>query len=178
MHNMSVKYAGGILGGDAAFTKLDAATNFYFALPYSTSIHYKLAGGWAFANGESKKLPVFEKYYLGGINTIRGFKSGTISPLDPVTNEKIGGGKMWYTNLEWIFPLVEEAGLKGVVFLDAGNVYDTDDNWDFSDFKKTAGFGFRWLSPMGPLRLEWGYNLDKKENEIQNNWDFSIGGSF
>lgn len=176
-HNFSIKYAGGILGGDAAFTKFDAATNYYFPLPWETSFHYKLAGGWAVAN-ETHKLPVYEKYYLGGINTIRGFKSGNISPIDPATLEKIGGGKMWYTNLEWIFPLVEEAGLKGVVFLDGGNVYDTNDNWDFSEIKKSAGFGFRWLSPMGPLRLEWGYNLDKKEEEVQDNWDFSIGGSF
>ncbi len=176
-HSLSVKYAGGVLAGDAAFTKFDAASNYYFPLPFETSLHYKLAGGWAISN-ETNKLPVYEKYYLGGINTIRGFKSGSISPVDPVTNEKIGGGKMWYSNLEWIFPLVEEAGLKGVLFLDAGNVYDTNENWDFGEIKKSAGFGFRWLSPMGPLRLEWGHNLDPKEDEVKSNWDFSIGGSF
>ncbi len=177
MHSFNVKYAGGILSGDAEFTKFDASTNYYHALPWDTSLHNKLAAGWAFANS-SNKLPVFEKYYLGGINNIRGFKSGNISPVDPLTNEKVGGGKMWYYNLEWIFPLVEEAGLKGLLFFDAGNVYDEDTSWEFGTIKKSVGFGFRWLSPMGPLRLEWGYNLDPTPEEVQDSWDFSMGGSF
>jgi len=177
INTITVKYAGGPLGGDSDFTKFEASTSYYYPLPWDTTIHNKLSAGWAFANA-SNKLPVFEKFYLGGLNTIRGFKSGNISPRDPITGEKIGGGKMWYYNLEYIFPLLKSAGLRGVTFFDAGNVYDENAAWDFSDIKKSVGFGFRWLSPMGPLRLEWGYNLAPTPTEEQSNWDFSMGGSF
>lgn len=177
MNSINSKYAGGVLGGDAEFTKFEGSSSWYFPMPKETTFHYKLAAGYAFANVDDK-LPVFEKFYLGGMNTIRGFKSSNISPRDPVTEEKIGGGKMWYSNVEWIFPLVKDAGLKGVVFFDCGNVYEENADWDFGDLKKSVGGGFRWLSPMGPLRLEWGYNIDPKEYEVQSNWDFSIGGSF
>ncbi len=177
VYSMSLKYAGGPLGGDSQFTKMEASTSWYYPLPWDTTIHNKLSAGLAFANS-GNKLPVFEKYYLGGINTIRGFKASSISPRDPLTGEKIGGAKMWYYNLEYIFPLLKDAGLRGVTFFDAGNVYAEDSDWDFNDIKKSVGFGFRWRSPMGPLRLEWGYNLDPKPYEQQSNWDFTMGGTF
>nr|MBF0221400.1 outer membrane protein assembly factor BamA [Desulfobulbaceae bacterium] len=176
-YSIRAKYAGGFLGGDSEFTKLEGTTNWYYPITKETVVHWKLSAGEVYTNSDDK-LPVYEKFYLGGINSIRGFKSGSISPRDLVRDVKIGGDKMWYYNLEWIFPLVKEAGLKGLVFFDVGNVYGKDANWDFSDIKKSTGFGFRWLSPMGPLRLEWGYNLDPKEYEVQDNWDFNIGGAF
>lgn len=176
-HSLSMKYAGGPLGGDSEFTKFEGTSNWYHELPWETTLHNQLSAGVTFANS-GNKLPVFEKFYLGGINSIRGFKSSSISPRDPDTNEKIGGGKMWYYNLEWVFPLVKDVGLKGLTFFDAGNVYSEHGDWDFGDIKKSVGFGFRWLSPMGPLRLEWGYNLDPEPYEIQDNWDFTMGGSF
>jgi len=172
---INVKYAGGPLGGDSAFTKIEAASSWYFPLFWEVIYHLKFAAGQLFED-KSGKLPVFEKFYLGGIRTIRGFNSNHISPKDPTTDERIGGKKMWFMNAEWIFPLVKEAGLKGLIFFDAGNVYE--DEWEFDFIKKSVGTGFRWLSPVGPLRLEWGYVIDPVEDEDQSNWDFSIGGEF
>ncbi|MFZ5774729.1 MAG: outer membrane protein assembly factor BamA [Thermodesulfobacteriota bacterium] len=183
----TIKHAGGPLGGDSSFTKFEATSGWYYPLPWSSTFHVKGAIGYVMEN-EDRKLPVFERFFLGGLNTMRGFDSGKISPQDPITNERIGGEKMWYGNVEWIFPLVKEAGLKGVLFFDVGNVYkgidyitansDESDTWDFGDLRYSTGLGVRWMSPMGPLRLEWGYNLDPKEDEKQGVWDFSIGGSF
>ena len=173
----SIKQAGGPLGGDSAFTKYEATSGWYYPLPWSTTFHVKGSIGYVMEN-EDRKLPVYERFYLGGLNTMRGFDNGKVSPLDPVTLERIGGEKMWYGNVEWIFPLVKEAGLKGVVFFDMGNVYDASDSWDFGDLRYSSGLGVRWMSPMGPLRLEWGYNLDPREGEKQGVWDFSIGGAF
>lgn len=177
----SVKQAGGPLGGDSAFTKYEATSGWYYPLKWDTTFHVKGSIGYVIEN-EEKKLPVYEKFYLGGLNTIRGFDSGKISPLelnaDGVTYSRVGGEKMWYGNLEWIFPIVKEIGLKGLVFVDIGNVYTDAQTWDIADLRYSTGLGFRWLSPMGPLRLEWGYNLDPKEGEDQGVWDFSIGGSF
>ncbi len=176
-NTLSIKYAGGPLSGDAQFTKVEVTSSWYFPLPLDCVFHVKGAAGQAFAN-ETDKLPVYEHFYLGGLGSIRGFKSAHISPKDPVTGERIGGDKMWYGNIEVIFPLVKNAGLRGVVFTDFGNVYAVGHRWDFASVKKSVGIGFRWLSPMGPLRLAWGYNLDPTADEDSSVWDFSIGGGF
>ncbi len=66
--------------------------------------------------------------------------------------------------------------LKGVVFFDAGNSYD--DFEDFPELRYTTGAGFRWISPMGPIRLEWGYNIDKKPGEGSSKFEFAFGSFF
>lgn len=177
INQISVEYAGGILGGDAEFTKVQGSTSWFFPLYLDFVFHFKASAGQAFENKDDK-LPVYEHFYLGGLNSIRGFETSHVSPIDPETGERIGGDKMWYSNIEIIFPLFEELGLKGVVFTDFGNVYDVDEDWDFGKIKKSAGVGFRWLSPVGPLRLEWGYNIDPEPDEDDAVWDFSIGGAF
>ena len=176
-NSISVDYAGGPLGGDAEFTKLEGSSSWYFPMIWSTVFHVKGAAGQAFEN-EDGKLPVYEHFFLGGMNSIRGFESSSISPIDPATGDKIGGDKMWYGNVSIIFPLIKDMGMDGEIFHDFGNVYDVDDSWDFSDYKKTAGVGVLWASPLGPLRLAFGFNLDKQDDEDSSNWDFSMGGSF
>lgn len=175
----SVKYAGGPLSGDAQFTKVEASTSWFFAMPLKTVFHIKGAAGQVFEN-ETDKLPVYERFYLGGMNSVRGFEYGKISPVDPVTLERIGGDKMWYTNTEIIFPLLETQGLMGLVFYDAGQVLADDEDWfKFNEsIKQGAGIGIRWLSPMGPLQAVWGYNLDPLPDEDTSVWDFSVGGTF
>jgi outer membrane protein insertion porin family len=81
-------------------------------------------------------------------------------------------------NLEYIFPLFPAAGVKGVLFFDAGNVYNPGDPIDAGGFKKSVGLGVRWYSPMGPLRLEWGWNINPQPGDPSNNWEFSIGTFF
>lgn len=174
----SVKYAGGPLGGDAQFTKVEGSTSWFFPLPYTMVFHIKGAAGQVFEN-ETDKLPVYERFYLGGLNSVRGFEYAAISPIDPDTDEDIGGDKMWYTNTELIFPLIETQGLRGFFFYDAGQVIADDENAENNDsVKNAAGAGVRWMSPMGPLTLVWGYNLDPEPDEDDSVWDFSIGGTF
>ena len=122
------------------------------------------------------QLPVYEKFYLGGIDTIRGFKYADISPRDPTTNERIGGDKFIQLNQEIRFPLYKKLGLMGTVFFDAGNVYGPGMSEPF--LRPTVGGGMRWFSPMGPLRVEWGYNLTHKNGEKKSVWEFTMGGSF
>ena len=178
---LHTKYAGGFLGGDSQFTKVDGFTSWFFPGFFfdETAFHIKLSAGQAWEN-ESGKLPDYEKFYLGGINTIRGFKTRSIAvkEADPVTGiiYEIGGNIMWFTNLEYHFPLVKAGGLRGLVFYDAGNVYESE--WDFNNIKQSVGAGLRWLSPMGPMRLEWGYVIDPEPGEDSSNWEFSMGGTF
>ncbi len=176
-NSISIKYAGGALGGDAEFTKVEGFSSWYFPLPWTTVFHVKGAAGQVWEN-EPGKLPVYERFFLGGINTIRGFEYGKASPIDPATGNRIGGDKMWYTNVEYIFPLLTEAGVRGAVFFDAGKVTADEEDWNLDSYNKSVGIELRWLSPMGPLRLVWGYNLDPTPDEDQYVWDFSMGGSF
>lgn len=178
-NSLSVKYGGGPFGGDAEFTKVEGSTGWYFPMPLKTVFHFSLNAGQVFEN-ETDKLPVYERFYLGGLNSIRGFKYAKVSPIDPVSGDRIGGDKMWYGNTEVVFPLLETQGLMGVLFFDTGQVLDDDEDWaDASDsIKKATGVEVRWLSPMGPLRLVWGYNLEPKNGEDDSVWDFSVGGVF
>jgi outer membrane protein insertion porin family len=179
-HRLSVKKAGDFLGGDSSFYKLEATTSWYFPFRWDTVFHLRGTVGYV-DETEDNKLPVYERFYLGGINTMRGFESGQISPRDDPddpTSDRIGGDKMGFVNLEYIFPIAKDAGLSGLVFYDTGFVYGEEQDWTLKDLRNSVGFGFRWLSPMGPLRLEWGYNIDPKDDEDQSLWDFSIGGSF
>lgn len=175
LNSLTLKYAGGPLGGDNSFTKVEGSSNWFLPASKTTTFHTQLSVGQIFGNNQGN-LPVFEKFYLGGINTIRGFDNGKISPIDPLTGNRIGGDKMWYANLEYVFPIIKEQGLLGVIFYDIGNVYE--ESWQFSKYKHSTGAGIRWLSPMGPLRLEWGLNLDPLDDEDKSNWEFSIGGNF
>ncbi|MBI5585583.1 MAG: outer membrane protein assembly factor BamA [Deltaproteobacteria bacterium] len=175
LNSFSVEYAGGPLGGTSQFTRYLAGSGWYFPLFWGTTFFVNGKAGYIQEHG---KVPDYEKFYLGGINSIRGFKYYDIGVVDPVTGNKFGGDKMVQFNLEYIFPVIEKAGVKGVLFFDTGNVYLKDDPIDASNFKKTVGVGVRWYSPMGPLRLEWGYNIDPKPGEDTSNWDFSIGTFF
>jgi outer membrane protein insertion porin family len=122
-------------------------------------------------------LPIYEKFTLGGISNVRGYKFGSISPIDPATGDKIGGEKMWVYNLEYQFPLVKDQGIRGVVFYDAGNVFSKDEEWEFKA-KRSVGLGIRWYSPVGPLRIEYGHKLDRATGETSGEWEFMIGSSF
>ncbi|MEF9437666.1 MAG: BamA/TamA family outer membrane protein [Candidatus Mariimomonas ferrooxydans] len=89
---------------------------------------------------------------------------------------KIGGTKEAIFNAEFIFPLVKNIRLKGLVFFDAGSSFD--DFEDITSPRTTAGFGLRWMSPFGPIRIEWEWNIDKKEDESSNKIEFAVGGIF
>ena len=176
-HVISSKHAGGLIGGDASFTKVEGSTSWYFPVWKDLVFHTKFAAGYVNEN-ESGKLPDYEKFYLGGLSTVRGFDNSSIGPWNEAHTTRLGGNKMCYTNQEFIFPLFKDAGLDGVVFYDAGNSWGSGDDMRLHDLRHGAGAGFRWMSPMGPLRLEWGKNLDPEPHEDSSVWDFSIGGSF
>lgn len=167
----SVEFAG--LGGDEKFYKYIADYRHFFPFWWDTvfSIHGQV--GYILEVG-GQEIPIDERFYLGGLRSIRGFKSREVGPYDAANDEYTGGNKEGFFNLEYLFPLVKEAGLKGVVFFDAGNAWGEDQSF-FSDMRYSAGAGIRWMSPMGPLRLEWGYNLDPYDYENTSEFEFSIG---
>ena len=169
----SVQYAGGFLSGDEEFTKYRLRTAWFFPMFWNTV--FMVQGRWGYIQDRGK-LSVYQKFFLGGINTVRGYDYQTISPIDPETGDYIGGEKMMCYNVEYQFPVLQEQGVVGLVFFDAGNVWTSADNYNFSGLKKSVGAGVRWYSPLGPLRLEYGWKLDKQEDEGAGKWEFSVGG--
>lgn len=174
-HRISVQYAG--LGGDIAFTKYLAETGWYLPL-YRSLVGFLHARTGYVRENSGGVLPDYERFYLGGMNSVRGYDWRDISPVDD-EGAKIGGDKFVQFNAELLIPLIKEQGVVGVLFVDAGNAYDNDEAMDLGNLRKSAGYGFRWYSPIGPIRIECGYIIDPKEGEsTSGNWEFSMGQAF
>lgn len=172
-NSLSFEMAG--LGGDTAFVRYIAESGWYFPLKWNVvAVSHARAGGMNKLSWGA--MPAYELFYLGGIDTIRGFKYAEISPRDPATGDRIGGPRFLQLNQEIRFPLYKKLGLTGTLFFDAGNVYGP--NYVGPFLRTSAGVGIRWFSPMGPLRVEWGYNLSKHPWERTSAWEFTMGGSF
>jgi len=178
VNSLSFEFAGRALGGDVNFNKIRAGSAWYFPLFWDTV--FLVRGNWGYIEERSGgKLPVYQKFRIGGINSVRGFEFGEISPQDE-TGEYIGGERMMYYNLEYRFPVLKEQGIVGLVFYDCGNVWEESDSdsYSFSDLRDSVGVGVRWYSPMGPLRIEYGKILSPEEDEESGKWEFSVGGLF
>ncbi len=174
VHSIEYEFAG--LGGDVGFNKIVGDTGWYFPLVW------KLVGVAHGRAGYVNKLPNwdlpdYEKFYLGGINTLRGFDRDDLAPKE--NGSPVGGEKFVQGNFEIKFPLVEEAGVYGILFLDTGAVYSQDESWDFNKLRESAGPEIRWLSPIGPIRLAYGFVLDPKSGDSSSGgFEFSMASAF
>ncbi|MDH4027300.1 MAG: outer membrane protein assembly factor BamA [Nitrospirota bacterium] len=162
------------LGGDNYFFKGVADSTRYF--PVMKESAFSIRGRFGYATGYSgRELPLYERFYVGGMSTVRGLGFGEGGPRND-EGEKIGGERELLFNAEYIIPLVKDIRLKGVLFYDYGAAFE--DAISFNDMRRTAGAGIRWISPLGPIRLEWGFNLDPRKDESNDKIEFSLGGFF
>ena len=130
--------------------------------------------------GNADELPFYERFYAGGIRSVRGFENNSLGPKDE--NGDSQGGE-FATNLtaEVFFPapLVEDVkGLQMSAFVDAGNVYADFDDFDAGDMRYSAGLGLTWISPLGPLTVSAAKPLNAKDGDEEQEFQFSIGASF
>jgi outer membrane protein insertion porin family len=177
-----LKIAG--LGGDNNFLRADARGRWYYPLLRDSRWGgtYTLALGGAIGYGISfeerpsgeKNLPLFERYFPGGINSVRGFAERSLGPREG--NDVIGGDKQAILNVELLFPILERYGLRGVAFFDMGQAFAKSESFDLGEFRRSVGVGARWLSPFGPLRVELGFPLNKKSGDDTSIIGFSLGG--
>jgi outer membrane protein insertion porin family len=189
-HKISFEYAG--LGGNIGFNKFIAETGWYIPLFWDFVGFAHGKAGYVYENDDEKYLPDYERFYLGGINSLRGFKyrdihvkeikTETIGPdwaPDASTREvekKRGGERMVQFNVELIFPIAKEVGVMGLVFFDTGNVYDGQ--IDLGDMRATYGAGIRWFT-IAPIRLEYGRIVNPRDGEdTGGRWEFTLGSAF
>jgi outer membrane protein insertion porin family len=145
---------------------LDHVLSFRFMVGYQV--------GWS-----DDPVPLFERFYLGGSSSLRQFKSMQVSPRD-ATGTRIGGNSQILGTVEYQIPLF--FGLKAAIFYDTGNVWGPDissgTNIDITKLRNGIGAGLRWNSPFGPIRVDYGFKLDKKSGESSGNFNFAAGSSF
>jgi outer membrane protein insertion porin family len=175
MHEGSFEFAG--LGGNVGFTKYIAETAWYLPIFWKAIGVLHARGGYV-KQLAGKTLPDYEKFYMTGLNTLRGFDRNDLSPRSD-SGAEVGGNKFVLMNAEIRVPLVEQAGVFGVVFFDTGDVYDEEEDIRLDRMRESAGLGIRWLSPVGPIKLEYGFILDPKSTDDgPGGWEFSMASSF
>ena len=173
-------YSGGPLGGDPEFIKTVGDSAWYFPLFWDTV--FMTRGRVGYANSLiDLPLPSAERFFVGGATTVRGYRYGTVGPMEVApdgTLNRVGGNKELIFNFEYNFPIVPAARLKGVLFYDIGKAFDDSEAIRIHQLRHSWGWGFWWLSPMGPLRFEWGYIIDRKPDDQASQFEFSIGTQF
>jgi len=161
-------------GGDTRFVKSIASTSYFYPLWYGHILSGRAEAGYGFGWSDDP-LPVFERFYLGGPNSIRSFKARRISPVDDA-GTRIGGTSEVLGNVEYIVPLPFNFRVAG--FFDVGNVYGFKTKFDITDTREAVGAGVRWQSPFGPIRVDDGINLDRRKGEDFGAVQFSVGSPF
>jgi outer membrane protein insertion porin family len=167
--------AGGFLGGDTQVYGWDLEGSQYFRLPWDTIllINGEIATVSEWGSGDD--VPLFERLYLGGSNNLRGFPFREVGPQDE-NGEPIGGKSMARATIEWTFPIIEKA--RGAVFYDTGFVNASAWSFGFDDIASDIGVGIRLDLPIGPLRLDYGYPLQRAGYNGGGRFNFSVGYQF
>jgi len=198
---LSAEIAGGPMGGDVNVYKLNAKSSLYFGFFDKQVLQLLGAAGVVDAFGASRAaatnvvetvvnkngpvksemvpidpVPIFDRYFLGGANTMRGFAYRKISPTD-VNGQSIGGNTFLNATAEYSVPIIER--VRGACFFDIGDVYQNAYDFNLRDLKSDAGIGIRLNLPIGPLRLDYGYPImtDRQAGRT-GKIQFSVGYQF
>ena len=172
---LSGEFAGGILGAENDFYKFTLNHNTYFQLYRDFALRLKGEISYVKEFGDSEKVPIFERLFAGGADTIRGYEERSVGPKDE-NDEEIGGNKLGIVTAEVIIPVTKQVRVLG--FFDMGDVYRADEDVDLSTLKKGVGVGVRFYSPLGLIRLDWGYKLDREDGDDADEFHFGIGALF
>ncbi len=188
----SIEYASRNFGGQLDFLKYTGLARRYVPIYWGVSMMFNGEIGYA-RNLDPGMLPVSERYFLGGLNSVRGFLDRSLGPIqqstimrnldDPASvtsnvSDVIGGNKYIEGNIELLIPIVKQLNIKGVLFYDVGNAFDESHNFNLFELRQSWGFGIRWGSPIGPLRFEWGFPLHPQQGEKNQVFEFGIGTFF
>ena len=202
-HSLRVEFADDIITrSQTEFVKYDLESRYYRPLFWQFVLRLNGQFGYLTNIDPNKAIPLQERYLVGGPNTVRGFRrfslgptrtvaSSSADPGTPGSEFRIGGDKQMLLTAEVEFPIFTAINLKGVLFADAGNAFGEGQPYtlvpdllrpdinEYEDALRTAmGFGFRWFSPIGLLRFEWGIPLQRLRAEDPVVFEFSIGNAF
>ncbi|HEY6908924.1 MAG TPA: outer membrane protein assembly factor BamA [Myxococcales bacterium] len=198
LESASAEFASSIFGSQNLFQRYRLIERFYRPLPLGLVFKTNISLGYIRATDPiNHPIAISERFFEGGINSIRGYVLRTISPTLKIANTSepnaaiidfpIGGNKELISNWEIEFPILSGAGVRGVVFYDAGNVFSDKENFFQSSQRggnlplglfHSVGGGIRWFSPLGPLRFEVGFPLTRRPIDDPYLFEFTIGNFF
>ncbi len=196
VHALILKYASTVFGSTVNMFKATAQTSWYYPLYNGIIGAFSARGGIESSLGGKLEIPISERFFLGGASSLRGYSYQSVAPLNRFGNP-VGGDSMAIFNAEIRFPLPYNFGL--VTFLDAGNAWLLNKNVSAvgpirgdlitgagSGFTNTganglrygAGLGIRYETPVGPLRLDYGFKLNRRPGESMGELHFTLGQAF
>lgn len=188
------------------FTRYEGVARYYYPIwgPFVLRMQGQVG---LIASRDDKGVPIFERYFVGGIYDVRGFSPRSLGPVIRALSAQsqdsslrqflVGGNMQVIGNAEVEFPIFDKVGIRGVVFTDIGNAFNLENQYcalapssvdasknpcknplDFDAYRASWGFGFRWFSPIGPLRFEWGIPFKTLPGEQPIVFEFTIGNFF
>lgn len=174
----NLEWASAGIGSQVDFIKLALEARGYMPLNKYGVLAAKLKWGGIQKLENTTQIPIFKLFFAGGTDSVRGYPYQKLGPLEPATGNPEGGLTLVEGSMEWRFPIRKP--FEGVVFMDYGNVYKESYDLVWDDLRYTAGCGIRYLTLVGPLRLDFGYELNPPEHEPFNPYQvhFSIGQAF
>ncbi|BCD67563.1 outer membrane protein assembly factor BamA [Nitratiruptor sp. YY09-18] len=169
----SLEYAG--IGGDEKFVKTYLKGAYYYGfedlIDYDLILRIKARVGYVYDKGY---LPVFEKFYLGGMSTLRGYQTASLSPKDS-QDRLVGGKKMFSSSLEASIPFIKNSNMRLTFFLDYGGIGEDK----FTEITRMGtGIALEWISPMGPLQLVFARPINDEKGDRTSSFEFSVGQRF
>jgi len=179
------------LSGEVSIPVLDLE---YYKIDYKHAWFKELFTGYTLMlNGEigyadsygNKNYPFFKNFYMGGVNSVRGYTNGSLGPrgIDSTTGNDfaLGGTKRMLGNAELYIPipgLKDSKQFRMSAFADAGNVFGVNDSYDFGELRYSTGLGLSWVSPFGPLKLVFAKPLNSKSGDNTQTIQFQLGQQF
>jgi outer membrane protein insertion porin family len=202
-NTLSAEFAEPAFLSQSQFTRYEGAIRYYYPLWGPLTLRLKAEAGMI-ASRNPQGVPIFERYFVGGIYDIRGFRLYSLGPQILVPNSQdsdsqlktfpIGGNLRVLGKAEIEIPIVDKMGIRGVIFTDVGNAYNLEQQYcrlkpawadvsqdpcvtlfPLTSLRSSWGFGFRWFSPIGPLRFEWGLPYKTLPLEDSIVFEFTIG---
>ena len=160
---------------DAEFHKFTAQSSWYKALSRRNTAALSVRAGYISLTGGTSSMPIDKRFFLGGRTTLRGYEHDSVGPEND-SGSPIGGEKMFSLNAELRTKAVGNFGT--LLFWDAGNVWGEKEGMDSSDIRKSVGAGIRYITPIGPVSLEYGHKIGRRKGESPGEWYFTIGNIF
>ena len=166
--------------GDLDFYKARYRHQTAYALSEMFTFSFKGRVSYGGSFGDDDELPIFEKYYAGGVRTVRGYETNSLGPRDS-NDDPLGGDLQVISSAEVLFP-IEALGSSETfrlgVYFDVGNVFEDVDAYDTGELRQAVGLSAKWFSFIGPIEFSYAFPVnDKPEDDVQN-FQFSLGASF
>jgi outer membrane protein insertion porin family len=176
------QFAGGPLGGSVNYFKPDVEFIWYIPHFKKTSLGIRAEAAWIKQFGDTRLLPIYQRFFLGGETQIRGVNIRTVGPItqNPVTGQTqaLGGNKFVLFNAEYYFDVA--GPLRLLLFFDAGQAYAEDHNIDLKQLRTSTGVELRFIMPVlnVPFRLIYAWNPNRDAFQPKSTFKFAVGTTF